>query len=215
MTRGLGAMMTGGRSYAGGRQPNDRYNTPCEAVSALVRSDLIPTVWPLWWDPCCGDGSLLQALRDEIDGFTGYGTDIVGCAGLDRDNIVFFEDQINFLDIERVGDSVVWEGSLVFERCPPIFTNPPFMNDLPQKFIEHAHYLGCPFLVLLLKSTYWAAKKRDGLWNKYPPTKIVQLTFRLDFLNLKRPTMDFAWNIWDWRKKRATATTFHRVGKKK
>lgn len=82
-------------------------------------------------------------------------------------------------------------------ECDWIITNPPF--SVSEKFIERCAEHGKPF-ALLLKSQYWHAKKRHGLFLKYPPTAVCPLTWRPDFLFKKgkkgAPLMDVMWCVW-------------------
>lgn len=85
-------------------------------------------------------------------------------------------------------------------RCDWIITNPPF--SIADKFIEHCIDLKKPF-ALLLKSQYWHARKRIVLFEKYPPSHILPLTWRPDFMFKTRgkgsPLMDVMWVVWDGR----------------
>lgn len=82
-----------------------------------------------------------------------------------------------------------------------IITNPPF--NLSAQFIEKAVH-DAPIVAMLLKSQYWHAKIRTDLFEKYPPTWVLPLNWRPDFLEHKRkvgdkkgsPTMEVAWSVW-------------------
>ena len=51
---------------------------------------------------------------------------------------------------------------------PVVVTNPPFA--LAAEMIRHLlGDLECRYVALLLKSTYWHAEKRTGLWRWRPP----------------------------------------------
>lgn len=84
--------------------------------------------------------------------------------------------------------------------CDWIITNPPF--GISDKFIERCIKHGKPF-ALLLKSQYWHAKKRLDLYRKHPPTFILPLTWRPDFLFTEpgdhKPLMDVCWVVWQGR----------------
>lgn len=83
-----------------------------------------------------------------------------------------------------------------------VITNPPF--SLSEKFIRRCIEIGKPF-ALLLKSQYWHAKKRLGLFRENPPTYILPLSWRPDFLFKERgsgsPLMDVMWCVWYAEKK--------------
>lgn len=86
-------------------------------------------------------------------------------------------------------------------NCDAIITNPPF--NLSDKFIEKA-VNEADVVAMLLKSQYWHAKKRLGLFEKHPPSYVLPLTWRPDFLEHTRtigdkkgsPTMDVCWSVW-------------------
>lgn len=191
---GLGAMMVGGRTPRSGthsqshasKQPGgDFYPTPSEVTEALCRWLSTHSLFAAGeevWDPACGDGAIATHL--EARGHLCHATDLYdrgyGKTGLD------------FL---RTG----------WPRDPcPIITNPPYADDLPDKFVRHAMLeLGAPLLALLLKGTYWHAgpgrrgyPSRDDLWRDHPPAFVLPLTWRVDFQGLGRLTMETAWNIW-------------------
>ena len=78
-----------------------------------------------------------------------------------------------------------------------IITNPPF--SIADKFICRCAESGKPF-ALLLKSQYWHAKSRIGLFAEITPMFLLPLTWRPDF-NWKSgkkgsPLMDVMWVVW-------------------
>lgn len=77
-----------------------------------------------------------------------------------------------------------------------IITNPPF--NLSEQFITKA-LTESNIVAMVLKSQYWHAKKRLDLFSKNPPTYILPLTWRPDFMNGERggsPTMEVIWTVW-------------------
>lgn len=78
-----------------------------------------------------------------------------------------------------------------------IITNPPFSAS--EAFIKHALELGVPF-AFLLKSQYWHAARRYAIFETAPPSYVLPLTWRPDFLYKKRgrgsPLMDVIWCAW-------------------
>lgn len=85
--------------------------------------------------------------------------------------------------------------------CDWIITNPPFSQS--EEFVWRCIEHGKPF-ALLLKSQYWHARRRLDLIEQYPPTYILPLTWRPDFLFCERdrgekraaPLMDVMWCVW-------------------
>lgn len=105
---------------------------------------------------------------------------------------------------EAIGtDIVTGDDYLTTHReAGAIITNPPF--SLAAEFIEKA-VQEAPIVAMLLKSQYWHAAKRYELFKKYPPTHVLPLTWRPDFLEHERtdgkkgsPTMEVAWTVWDF-----------------
>lgn len=78
-----------------------------------------------------------------------------------------------------------------------IITNPPF--SLAEQFIRKCWDYKIPF-ALLLKCQFWNAKKRYGLFQDCPPSWVLPLTWRPDFLFKTRgsgsPLMDMTWCVW-------------------
>ena len=90
---------------------------------------------------------------------------------------------------------------LTHRECDAIITNPPF--NLSRQFIEKA--VGeAKVVAMLLKSQYWHSSGRLSLFEKHPPTYVLPLTWRPDFLEHERkpgdkkgsPTMEVAWSVW-------------------
>lgn len=78
-----------------------------------------------------------------------------------------------------------------------IITNPPF--SLAEAFIRRAAELGKPF-AFLVKSQFWNAKRRLPLFDEFPPSYILPLTWRPDFFfkddHGGSPLMDVMWCVW-------------------
>lgn len=160
-----------GASAGKKRAANDFYPTPPAATRALLEA-LPLRDWPSTvWEPACGSGDMAVVLHERFSDV--IAEDLVyrgyGVGGCD------------FLKAEKKADAII--------------TNPPF--NLSAAFIQHAYDIGVPFMALLLKSNYWNAVTRAPLFNLWPPTRILPLTWRLDFENRGRPTMDCTWFVWD------------------
>ncbi len=162
----LGAALAGG---GGARRPNDFYPTPWEATVALLKEVKFPH---LIWEPACGDGAMSEVLN--MWGYTTHSSDIE-----DRG----FGAVKDFLKTEAppYGDYFA------------IVTNPPF--NLARQFIIHAQKL-TPIVAMLLKSQFWHAASRLPLYGKHPPSRVLPLTWRLDFTGGGAPTMDCLWCVW-------------------
>ena len=78
-----------------------------------------------------------------------------------------------------------------------IITNPPL--SLADEFIIRAAEFDVPF-AFLLKSQYWYARKRIGLFKEFQPRFVLPLTWRPDFTGGGRSLMNMCWCIWDGAK---------------
>ena len=164
-----------GGNGAKARKAADLYPTPPEVTVALMRFLKLPRSTQIW-EPACGQGDRVEALRG--CGMLAYGTDIR--SGQD------------FLDS--------WQPRSTTAACSWIITNPPF--SLADEFIRHAAEIGKPF-AMLLKAQYWHAAKRAQLFREIPPSYVLPLTWRPDFLFKERdgkkgasPLMDVMWCVW-------------------
>lgn len=153
------------------RRELDFYPTPPEVTNALL--NFLELESCTIWEPACGDGMMSRAL--EKAGHRVISSDInEECYG---------EGGVDFLTAKR-------------RTCDAIITNPPFC--LSEEFIRRA--LACaPIVAMVLKSQYWHAQKRRGLFEMHPPAYVLPLTWRPDFMGGERggaPTMEVHWTVW-------------------
>ena len=136
----------------------------------LDACDLVNPVW----EPCGRGG----AISGELDaaGFVTIATDLVA----DPAHRVTQQDLL------------LCRSAL----SPVVVTNPPFT--LAEEMIRHLlGDLGCTYVAMLLKSTFWHAQVRTGLWRQRTPARIYALNWRPDFLGKGAPTMEVIWCVWD------------------
>lgn len=165
---GLGSAMAGGNPRES-RQENDWYPTPSEVTHALLAE--FKFSGPVL-EPAAGDCAMAGVLEEA--GYEVIATDINP-----RHRGV---TQMDFFDMKST-------------PAKTIITNPPF--NLAQQFIEHSlDVLKVQSLALVLKSTYWHAVTRQPLFNKFRPSFVCPLTWRPDFLQKGRPTMECSWVVW-------------------
>jgi hypothetical protein len=158
------------------RNKTDFYATPTEVTVALLdflESKELISPECLIWEPACGNGAMERVMRDR--GYTVLGTDLypqVPGVG-----------SVNFLQTRT-------------PYCDWIITNPPFSK--ATEFITQALELGKP-CAFLLKSQFWHAKSRLTLFRENPPSYVLPLTWRPDFLYGAKsgsPTMECLWTVW-------------------
>lgn len=164
-----------GGNGAKARKASDLYPTPPEVTVALMRFLKLPAGTDVW-EPACGQGDMVEALQN--CGMLVYGTDI-------RSG----QDFLKTYGPHYTDKSIDW-----------IITKPPF--SLAEEFIRHAAEIGKPF-AMLLKAQYWHAAKRAQLFREIPPSYVLPLTWRPDFLFKERggkkgasPLMDVMWCVW-------------------
>lgn len=157
------------------RRELDFYPTPPEVTNALMNFlNLEPCIV---WEPACGMGSMSKVI--ESHGHKVYSSDI---------DTAFGDSGMDFLTVDcKTFDAII--------------TNPPF--NLSEKFIRHALQM-TPIVAMVLKSQYWHATKRTALFNELPPSYVLALSWRPDFLFDQRkvgdkkaaPTMECIWTVW-------------------
>ena len=82
-----------------------------------------------------------------------------------------------------------------------IVTNPPF--NLSYEFILQGLRLADKCLALFLPIRYLTGKSRAEIYKQNPPTKIIVIPNKVDFLGNGSPVMEFAWFIWEKGKQRS------------
>lgn len=155
------------------RSKTDFYETPEDVTVALL--DFLEGRGLLYsdiWEPACGRGKMADVVRSR--GYTVVCTDLYDHG--------YGESGVDFLKENRA--------------CDWIITNPPFSQ--ATEFIKHALEMErkCAFLV---KSQFWHAKSRLGLFREHPPAYVLPLTWRPDFLYGAKsgsPTMECCWVVW-------------------
>lgn len=170
-------MLTGynlaGNSKTNVRKNADFYATPDDVTFAVLNFlDLNHDY--VFWEPACGTGEMVSAISE-----CGY-------------------ERIIASDLRYTGYGTGGKDFLLSsEQCDVIITNPPF--NLSEDFIRHALAIS-PIVVMLVKSQYWHAAKRTKLFEEHPPTWVLALNWRPDFLFGERggqPTMEMIWTVWN------------------
>jgi hypothetical protein len=157
------------------RNKTDFYATPAEVTVALLDflegKGLIEPGYCIW-EPACGSLAMADVM-------------------IDRKYHVLASDlhpQFEWM--------IPYDFLHADEKCDWIITNPPFSK--ATEFITHALELGKP-CAFLLKSQFWHAKSRLDLFRENPPSYVLPLTWRPDFLYGAKsgsPTMECLWTVW-------------------
>jgi hypothetical protein len=159
---------------------DDVYETPVEAVHALLRVERLPDSI---WEPACGPGAIVKVLREA--GHRVYATDLVdhGCPDS--------ESRIDFLFERRAPDGI-----------ETIVTNPPFK--LAGQFVSHALQL-VPHVIMLQRLAFLETKGGSAILDGGQLARIHVFIERLPMMHragwtgprIKNPSIAFAWFVWD------------------
>jgi hypothetical protein len=174
------SLMTGASRHVLKERQDDLYETPPQAVAALLRAESLPKVI---WEPACGPGAIVRVLR--AHGHIVIGSDLVHHHSPDQDH-------------------VGWD--FLLERdCPAgteaIVTNPPFKN--AEAFVAHALTL-CPKVVMLLRLAFLESERRCGILDSGQLARVHVFRNRLPMMHRAgwegrraNSGMAFAWFVWD------------------
>jgi hypothetical protein len=169
---------------ATGRAPlsergDDLYETPPEAVRALLKVERLPESI---WEPACGPGSIVNVLRNA--GHRVYATDLVDYGCPDS------ESRFDFLMERTPGFHV---GAIV--------TNPPFK--LAHPFVVHALTL-CPKVIMLLRLAFLEGSSRGSILDGGHLARVHVFRNRLPRMHRagwtgkqSSSSIAFAWFVWD------------------
>jgi hypothetical protein len=165
------------KAHALKARKDDLYETPPEAVRALLKAENLPHNI---WEPACGPGSIVSVLRDA--GHNVFATDLVdyGCpASLSG---------VDFLMERDAGDNHA------------IVTNPPFK--LATEFVRHALEL-CPRVYMLLRLAFLESSSRCDILDDGRLARVHIFRNRLPMMHRhgwsgpkSTSTTAFAWFYW-------------------
>lgn len=183
---------SGDKRHALKARKDDLYQTPPEAVQALLKVEHLPDVV---WEPACGPGSIVRELR--ATGRQVYATDLVDYESPDQ-------------------DAAGWD--FMMERQLPIgvqaiVTNPPFK--LAGQFATHALHLA-PKVVMLMRLAFLESEGRSPIIDGGYLARVHVFRNRLPMMHRagwdgpkSTNTMAFAWMVWD--RSHRGSTTLHRI----
>lgn len=171
---------TGNKRAALKERRDDLYETPTVAVEALLQAEAIPSVV---WEPACGPGSIVCALRGH--GHNVLATDLVDYGCPDS------EARRDFLLEHKLPQGV-----------QAIVTNPPFK--LAEEFATRAIDL-CPKVYMLLRLAFLESERRSPILDSGKLARVHVFRKRLPMMHRagwdgpkSSSAMAFAWFVWDW-----------------
>jgi hypothetical protein len=182
--------VTGNAHAALSDRGDDCYETPHVAVHALLRVEKLP---PFIWEPACGSGHIVSALREA--GHTVLATDLVdyGCPDSEsgRDFLMEFQET----------------------DAQAIVTNPPFK--LAGEFVAKALDL-CPRVIMLLRLAFMESERRRPILDNGHLARVHVFRKRLPMMHRAgwegrkaNSGMAFAWFVWD--RAHTGPTELHRI----
>jgi Uncharacterised methyltransferase family (DUF6094) len=173
------------------RREADFYPTPPSATLALLPElHAQPAGWPapvslpqgaLVFDPCCGDGAILDVARQ-----SGYRT--IGFE-LDEGRAREASERLHTVDCRDALEARFWP------RCDALVTNPPF--SLAKEFVDRAFAEGLPERVdcAFLLQLDFAASQGRARWHGMHPSDILVLSKRPTFAYDGSDMAEYAWFI--------------------
>lgn len=171
---------SGDKRHALKARKDDVYQTPPEAVMALLQAEDLPAVL---WDPSCGPGSIVRTLR--VAGRQVYATDLVDYESPDQDNYGW-----DFLSERQLPASV--QG---------IVQNPPYK--LANEFVRHSLEL-CRRSYFLLRLAFLESTGRSDILDGGALARVHVFKNRLPLMHREgwvgpksTNTMAFAWFVFD------------------
>ena len=135
MTTSARAVTMGNASGPLKERGHDLYETPAVAVEALLRAETLPHHI---WEPCCGNGALVDVLR--AHGHEVTATDLL-------------RDRIDFL--------MEWRAP---SGADAIVSNPPYT--LAAQFVRHGLVL-VPKVVMLVRLNFYEAQTRADIFDTF------------------------------------------------
>lgn len=168
--------VTGGLRAALKVRGNDLYQSPPEAVHALLKVEPLPS---RIWEPACGPGAIVSVLRRA--GHSVLATDLVDYGCPDAQAGVDF-----LMESQHSADAIV--------------TNPPFK--LAGEFVAHALEL-CPLVIMLLRLAFLESTRRSPILDGGMLARVHVFRNRLPMMHREgwdgprsTSTTAFAWFVW-------------------
>lgn len=180
----MAGLNTGSAKASLAARGNDLYESPPEAVHALLKAEPLPR---RIWEPACGPGSIVRVLR--AAGHDVLATDLVDYASPDQD-----ESGFDFLMPFPVPTGI-----------EAIVTNPPFKN--AEAFVEKALTIA-PKVAMLLRLAFIESERRRGILDNASLARIHVFRNRLPMMHRAGQGIEavekqassalaFAWFVWD------------------
>lgn len=162
----------------GAVRPGDCYDTPPQAVAALQKVERLPA---RIWEPCCGVGNIVGALRGAGHHVVASDISDRGCPGSFLQD--FLTAPVGLVD------------------CEAIVTNPPYRHaaEFVARGLEHA-----PLVLMLLRLAFLESRRRSSILDRAGLARIHVFANRLPTMHRAGWTgrhagnaIAFAWFAWE------------------
>lgn len=136
-----------------GRHPDDFYATPRWCVESMLRSDAAPVGVGVIIEPSCGDGAMLDVLRERLPFHAIVGFDINRARVTEARRRGHSVEVADWLEASDIGDEPAW-----------VVGNPPY--SLAQEFVEHSLALAPPGsrVTFLFRLAFLSSQARAHLY---------------------------------------------------
>lgn len=160
------------------RRRLDDYETPEE--DSLIGFQHMPKPANAVFEPACGSGRMVRAIKRQWKGVRVVGSDI------------------------KTGDDFLKRT----RKFPgDIITNPPYRDGLAERFVRHALKLADGRVSMLMQSGFlWGSDRAEGLYADAKPDRIIIMPSRIYFYEagkqIKSQFYNHVWVCWPDRKTR-------------
>lgn len=142
----------------------------------------------LVWEPACGGGHMAEVIRET--------------------NHVLATDihHYGYVGHQMLMDFIRQEPQPALEAIEWIITNPPFQNNLTEKFALKAIEMAPNSALLCRLSWLEGSRRYESLFQDNPPSRILVLSERLGFVEAgcevgRNGMVQYAWYVWERHKK--------------
>lgn len=165
--------------HAYAERGDDVYETPREAIEALLRVEDLPK---MIWEPACGPGAIVGVLRE-------------------RGHLVFASDLVDYKCPDaQAGVDFLME--MPRPNVQAIVTNPPYR--LAPAFVRHALDMAVPKVCMLLRLAFLEGLNRTPILDNGKLARVHVFRNRLPMMhrrNWRGPqatsSIAFAWFVWE------------------
>lgn len=189
--------LTAGFAKKRERNTNDAYYTPSKPVRIVLhelRDEIALLDGPVI-EPSAGGGSFVR----ELVGFASVDPGRITAVDIDKTALASCKRETPGIRT-HVGDFLSWRPSL---QPALIIGNPPYKDDLPERFVRHAFSLRIkrPWMMAFLLRLNWLGSQGRAALHRQYPSDVLVLPERPSFTGDRATDMtEYAFFVWrSWR----------------